>query len=170
MPSLQTDTVPVIAADTPINTQWKPLLSSQRQTWETPPDFFAALHADYHFTLDAAASAQNTKCAHYFTADDDALTRPWPGVVWCNPPYGRKIGVWLKKAHEEVLTNPDCRRIVMLLPARTDTKWFHTYVWPHREGIESFSFLRGRLRFVGSPHPAPFPSMLVVFGRGRARV
>lgn len=134
------------------------LLSSKSQDWATPPDFFAALHARFAFTLDAAASAENAKCTHYFTPEQDGLSQNWGGQrVWCNPPYGREIGKWVRKGYEEA--QKPGTLVVMLLPSRTDTAWYHDYC---TRGV--IRHLRGRLKFGDGSCPAPFPSMLVLFG------
>lgn len=137
------------------------MFSSKTDMWETPQDFFDKLNAEFHFTLDAAASDNNAKCANYFTAADNGLRQKWEGVVWCNPPYGRKIGHWIKKALESVECG-DADVVVMLLPARTDTVWFHEFVYNKAADIR---FIRGRLKFGGSKNSAPFPSMVVAFGK-----
>lgn len=126
--------------------------------WETPDALFAALHAEFNFTLDAAASAENAKLPNYFNKEQDALTQPWaPHRVWLNPPYGRQIACWVKKAYEESERGAE---VVCLLPARTDTAWFQDYVLR----AAAIYFIRGRLKFGGSKQGAPFPSCLVFFG------
>ena len=135
------------------------LFSSKTDLWETPQDFFDMLDAEFCFTLDAAADAQNHKCPRYYTREQDGLKQPWPGTVWCNPPYGRQIGKWVQKASYEAAANNNT--IVMLLPARTDTRWFHTYIYK-QPNVET-RFVRGRLKFGGSKNSAPFPSMVVIF-------
>ena len=129
------------------------LFSSKTDMWETPQDFFDQLDAEFHFDLDACAVAENAKCARYFTPEMDSLKQEWTGTVWCNPPYGRQIGKWIKKAAESNAT------VVMLIHARTDTAWFHDYIY----GKAEIRFIRGRLRFGGSKINAPFPSMVVIF-------
>lgn len=133
------------------------MFSSKTDLWETPQDLFDRLDAEFGFDLDACALPQNAKCAAYYTPEQDALSQPWDGVVWCNPPYGRNIGKWVQKAREENRRNNNY--IVMLLPARTDTRWFHDYIL----GKAEIRFVRGRLKFGGSKNSAPFPSMVVVF-------
>lgn len=133
------------------------MFSSKTDLWETPQDLFDRLDAEFGFDLDACALPQNAKCAAYYTPEQDALSQPWDGVVWCNPPYGRNIGKWVQKAREENRRNNNY--IVMLLPARTDTRWFHDYIL----GKAEIRFIRGRLKFGGSKNSAPFPSMVVVF-------
>lgn len=129
------------------------MFSSKTDLWETPQDFFNKLNEEFHFTLDVCATAENAKCEKYYTKAQDGLRMPWSGTVWCNPPYGRKIGEWVQKAAESNCT------VVMLLPARTDTRWFHDYIY----GKAEIRFVKGRLKFGGSCNSAPFPSMVVVF-------
>jgi len=135
------------------------LMSSDRGDWETPQDFFDALDAEFGFTLDAAASSHNAKCARYWTEEDDALVQRWKGIVWCNPPYGRVVSDFVKKGFEEAQKGAT---VVMLLPARTDTRWWHDWVMKAAE----IRLVRGRLRFVGAKSSAPFPSAVAVFRAG----
>ena len=145
----------------------KALLSSSGFDWCTPQGFFDMLDAEFDFALDVAATEENTKCANYYTPAIDGLAQPWNprnGAVFCNPPYGREIGKWVKKAWSESILNPYVT-IVMLLPARTDTSYFHNYIYGYEHVI--VRFLRGRLRFTDSAGkaywPAPFPSMVVIY-------
>lgn len=133
------------------------MFSSKTDLWETPQEFFNALDNEFGFDLDVCATPENAKCSAYYTPEQDGLSQPWDGVVWCNPPYGKNIGKWVQKAHEENRRNNNY--IVMLLPARTDTKWFHDYILSKAE----IRFIRGRLKFGGAKNSAPFPSMVVVF-------
>jgi site-specific DNA-methyltransferase (adenine-specific) len=134
------------------------LFSKQTDEWETPQDLFDCLNGIYRFDLDVAATAENAKCARFFTKEDDGLSQNWGGChVWCNPPYGRRISAWVKKAFEE--SRKPGTIVAMLLPARTDTAWFHDYALKGK-----VKFLRGRVRFGGSKNNAPFPSIIVVFG------
>lgn len=126
---------------------------SKTDLWETPQDLFDKYDQIYHFETDVCALPENAKCKKYFTPTIDGLKQDWKGVCWCNPPYGRQIIEWVKKAIESNATT------VMLLPARTDTKWFHEYCLPYGD----IEFLRGRLKFGGAKNSAPFPSMIVVF-------
>ena len=140
------------------------MFSSATDQWATPQDFFDKLNEEFHFTLDVAADESNHKCEKYYDIITDGLAQPWTHththtsqeVVWCNPPYGREIGKWVEKAYNESLTGVT---VVMLLPARTDTKWFHDYIY----GKAEIRFVRGRLKFGDSKNSAPFPSMVVVF-------
>ena len=129
------------------------MFSSKTDLWATPQDFFNALDSEFRFETDVCALPENAKCRNYYTPEVDGLKQIWKGVCWCNPPYGREIGKWVKKAAESKCT------VVMLLPARTDTKWFHEYIY----GKAEVRFIRGRLKFGGSKNSAPFPSMVVVY-------
>lgn len=129
---------------------------SVSQRWETPADFFNELDAEFHFTLDVCALSQNAKCGNYFTPKTDGLKQEWAGVCWCNPPYGREIGAWVRKACESAQAGAT---VVCLLPACTDTAWWHNYVLNAAE----VRFLRGRLKFGGSENSAPFPSVVIIF-------
>lgn len=133
--------------------------SSKTNEWATPKDLFARLNDEFKFTLDPCATPENAKCAKFFTKEDDGLKQSWEGErVFCNPPYGREIGKWVEKAHQSrTLTQV----IVMLIPARTDTKYFHQYIYG-KENVE-VRFLKGRLKFGEATNSAPFPSMLVIF-------
>ena len=126
--------------------------SSKTPEWETPQTLFDALNKEFRFTLDPCATKQNAKCRKFYTLKEDGLKQSWKGEqVFMNPPYGREIGAWVKKISEE--------GGVALLPARTDTAWFHDYIL----GKAEIRFLRGRLKFGDSKNSAPFPSMIVVF-------
>jgi phage N-6-adenine-methyltransferase len=139
------------------------MFSSVSDEWETPPALFATLDREFGFELDLAATGANAKCARFYSREEDAFTREWRGVCWLNPPYGRAIGRWVERAYQAAAAGA-C--VVLLLPARTDTRWFHAYALQAPE----IRLLPGRLRFVGAAHAAPFPSMVVVFdGRDRTR-
>lgn len=132
--------------------------STERQDWETPPEVFADLDAEFGFTLDVCATAANAKCPRFFSPADDGLWQDWSGeVCWMNPPYGREIGRWVAKAATEARRGAI---VVGLLPASTDTAWFHDHIY----GEAEIRFVRGRVRFVGGSYNAPFPSMIVVWG------
>mgnify|MGYP000223837709 CR=1 FL=1 len=131
--------------------------SSKTDLWSTPQDFFDALNEKHKFTLDVCATEGNAKCERFFTEADDGLKQNWAGSVWMNPPYGREIGKWMKKAYESSLTGAS---VVCLVPSRTDTRWWHDYAM--RGDIE---FIKGRLKFGDSKNSAPFPSAVVVFSR-----
>ena len=139
------------------------MFSSKTDDWSTPPEVFEELNNRYGFTLDVCADESNAKCTNYFTAEMDGLKQEWHGRCWMNPPYGRGIGEWVKKAWSETVVHDNCEVVVALLPARTDTKWFHDYIY-NMMGV-SYTFVRGRLKFGDSKNAAPFPSMIVVFSR-----
>lgn len=131
--------------------------SSSDEEWETPQHIFDHLDREFNFTLDPCATHGNAKTERYFTKKDNGLKQSWKGErVFMNPPYGRVIGRWIKKAWRS--GQEENTLVVCLLPARTDTRWFHTYctkgtIW----------FIKGRLKFGGATTPAPFPSMIVIF-------
>ena len=134
------------------------LRTSLTPEWSTPPDLFAELDAEFHFDLDAASTDENALCERHYTKEDDGLAQPWDGNVWCNPPYGREIGKWVRKAAES-----DGGGVgVCLVPARTDTAWWHDWVVGHATEVR---FIRGRLKFGGSKSGAPFPSAVVVYDK-----
>lgn len=138
--------------------------SSKSCEWFTPQDFFDQMNVEYGpFDLDPCATPTNAKCAKYYTQQDDGLSKPWTGTVWMNPPYGRTIKQWMRKALDESRRGAT---VVCLVPARTDTAWWHDYA-AHGQ----VRFVRGRLKFGGSQNSAPFPSAVVVFfsnGNGQA--
>jgi site-specific DNA-methyltransferase (adenine-specific) len=135
----------------------KVLFSSNKTEWETPGWLFNELDREFNFTLDVCAIAENAKCKRYFSPEDDGLSQSWQGeVCFMNPPYGREVGAWVQKAYEESRKGA---KVVCLLPARTDTAWFHDYIY----GKAEIRFLRGRLKFSGAKNSAPFPSMIVIF-------
>ena len=125
--------------------------------WETPQDLFDRLNDEFHFTLDACATKENAKVSRFFTKEQDGLKQDWTGeIVWCNPPYGRQMPLWIKKCHEHFIGGGTS---VMLIPSRTDTKAFHEWILPFAE----LRFIKGRLRFGNSKENAPFASVIVVF-------
>lgn len=137
---------------------------SVKQEWETPWDFFKPIDDEFHFTLDAAADVKNTKVRdNFFTEAEDGLSKDWGNnVVWINPPYGKNrkpIKVWVRKAYDESLKGATC---VLLIPARTNTTWFHDLCIKHSE----IRFVKGRPKFVGCKHGLPQPLVLIVF-RGK---
>lgn len=132
------------------------MFSSKTYLWETPQEFFDELNLEFHFDLDVCALPENAKCARYYTPKQDGLSQPWKGVCWCNHPYGREIGSWVRRGF---FASAGGATVVMLLPARTDTRWFHEYIY----GKSEVRFIKGRLKFGGSKNSAPFPSMVVIF-------
>lgn len=129
--------------------------SSKTDLWSTPQILFDVLNQEFHFNLDVCATDENTKCARYFTEQQDGLAQDWQGICWMNPPYGDDIPFWVAKAH----ASADAGAVVVcLVPARTDTAWW----WDHCiEG--EIRFLRGRLKFGDGKGSAPFPSAVVIF-------
>ena len=133
---------------------------SESNEWATPQHFFDKLDKEYQFTLDPCATDENAKCKNYFTIEDDGLKQDWGGhVVFCNPPYGREIKHWVEKSYKESL-KPDTK-VVMLIPARTDTQYWHKWIFPYASKI---LFVKGRLKFGNGKGSAPFPSAVVEFG------
>ncbi len=137
----------------------KVMFSSKTGDWATPQDFFDKLNWRYGpFDLDPCASTHNTKCANFYTAAEDGLSKDWSGhTVFVNPPYGRGIDKWIAKAYNTA--KEENTRVVMLIPARTDTRYWHNYVMKAAE----VHFVKGRLKFGDSENSAPFPSAVVVF-------
>jgi phage N-6-adenine-methyltransferase len=132
------------------------LFSSKTPEWETPQFLFDGLDAEFGFELDVCATADKAKCKMFFTPEDDGLKQDWgTRVCWMNPPYGRTIGQWLQKAYE---SSKRGATVICLLPARTDTDWWHRYA--QRGEVR---FLRGRLKFGNAVNSAPFPSAVVIF-------
>jgi phage N-6-adenine-methyltransferase len=136
--------------------------SSQTDEWATPPELFARLDAEFGFTLDPCATADNAKCDTFFTKAEDGLVQAWTGRVFVNPPYGREIGRWMAKALEAARMTAEV--VVCLVPARTDTVWWHNAA-AHGE----VRFLKGRLRFGEARSGAPFPSAVLVFRNAQKR-
>tara|TARA_R100000808_G_C2155279_1_gene167327 strand:+ start:8889 stop:9368 length:480 start_codon:yes stop_codon:yes gene_type:complete len=134
------------------------LFSSKSMEWATPRDFFRKLDKEFGFDLDPCAQSHNAVCSAFFTPEEDGLLQSWEGkTVFVNPPYGRSIGKWIKKAYEE-----GCKEnttVVMLIPSRTDTKYWHDYVMRASE----VRLIKGRLKFGGGNNSAPFPSAVVIF-------
>ena len=136
----------------------KVMFSSNSFSWGTPESFFKRLDNEFKFTLDPCATKETAKCARFFTEEDDGLSQDWGGhSVFMNPPYGRDIGDWIKKAYEE--SSKPGTVVVCLTPSRTDTKYWHEYCMKS----DKISFVRGRLKFGGSTNSAPFPSAVILF-------
>ena len=137
------------------------MFSSKTPEWATPQNFFDELNKEFNFTLDPCATKENAKCKKFYTKEDDGLKQNWGGeTVFCNPPYGRELGKWVKKCFEEANRTDVCTIVVMLIPARTDTKYFHEYIY---KKVMDIRFIKGRLKFGDGKGSAPFPSMLVIF-------
>lgn len=135
------------------------MFSSATDMWATPQSFFDELNNEFHFTLDPCATKANAKCNKFYMIDEDGLQQDWKGeVVFCNPPYGKMISSWVRKCSQE--SKKTNTTVVALLPARTDTRYFHDYIYGKAKDIR---FIKGRLKFGDSKNSAPFPSMVVVF-------
>ncbi len=133
------------------------LFSSKKKDWETPQELFDSLNKEVNFTVDVASSDTNYKVKKHYTIKENGLIQDWKNErVWCNPPYGRDICKWVEKAY---FSNAEI--VVMLLPARTDTKWFHKYIY--KKDSVKIEFIKGRLKFGNSKNSAPFPSMIATF-------
>jgi phage N-6-adenine-methyltransferase len=146
----------------------KALTSTGNGEWETPEDFFQAVNKIYNFNLDPAATDLNAKCDLYFTKEQDGLNQSWQDKrVWINPPYGRGVvDPWVKRAYYSVMEWNEAEFAVMLLPARTDTNWFHGYIYDaFLNKNADIRFIKGRVNFVGGKSGSTFPSMLVLFTR-----
>ena len=123
--------------------------------WSTPQDFFHSLDAEFSFEIDVCADSENAKCSNYYGIEQDGLKQKWVGVCWMNPPYGRTIKHWVRKAYESSLAGAT---VVCLLPSRTDTTWWHDFCMKGE-----IRFIRGRLKFGNQKNSAPFPSVVVIF-------
>lgn len=134
---------------------------SEKNDWPTPQYLFNDLNKEFNFTLDVCANEKNSKCEYFYGIEEDGLAQKWQGVCWMNPPYGRGIDKWIKKAYEESRKgNCTC---VCLVPVRSDTKWWHNYVMKSNE----VRLLTRRLSFEGANNKAPFPAAIVVFKSGQ---
>lgn len=135
----------------------KACFSSTSDEWSTPQNMFDELDKEFRFTLDPCAADDNHKCDKYFTLENDGLSENWGGYrVFCNPPYS-EIDKWVEKAYRE--TRNDNTLVVLLIPSRTDTRYFHNYIYQRAE----IRFVKGRLKFGDGKGSAPFPSMIVIF-------
>lgn len=148
----------------------KVLFSSKSEEWTTPQWLFDKINNMFHIDLDPCTSNENPLNVDYVCTKDknDGLKDIWFGNVFVNPPYNRAIVLWLDKAYRELRRNREVKRIIFLLPARTDTKWFHQYIFDdvtlmYREFVEHVWFIKGRLKFGGAKNSAPFPSMVIIF-------
>ena len=131
------------------------MFSSKTDLWATPQSFFDDLDSEFGFELDVCALPSNAKCERYFTPADDGLSQTWSGVCWMNPPHGKEIGLWMRKAY---LSSRQGATVVCLVPARTDTRWWHDYAMRGQ-----IRFIKGRLKFGDAKANAPFPSAVVIF-------
>lgn len=134
------------------------MFSSDDMTWATPQSFFNQLNDEFHFTLDPCCGHNTAKCEKYYTKDMDGLSKSWENqIVFMNPPYGREIYEWIEKAYNESVYNNAI--VVCLIPARTDTKYWHDFCMKASE----IRFVKGRLKFGNSDNSAPFPSAVIIF-------
>ena len=143
------------------------LTSSDSSEWETPQELFEELDQEFHFTLDPCSTDDNAKCKKHYTINEDGLMQDWTDeVVFCNPPYGRKIAAWVAKSYMEA----EHATVVLLIPARTDTSYFHRFIYHEADEIR---FIRGRLTFTQgkrkTKYNAPFPSMVVIYRDRRTK-
>lgn len=137
----------------------KVLFSSKSNEWATPQDLYNKLNNRYNFTLDPCSSLENHKCDKFYTIKENGLIQDWSNeVVFCNPPYGREIYDWVKKCYNEHLNGT---KIVLLIPSRTDTRYFHEFLY--KKPNIKLEFIKGRLKFGDSNNSAPFPSLLAYF-------
>lgn len=134
----------------------KSLFTSDSDEWATPDDLYINLHKHFKFELDAAADHDNNKCDTYYTCENSGLLNPWRDNTFCNPPFSM-IKDWVRKAYEQ--SRIWGGKKVMLIPARTDTRYFGDYITRASE----IYFIKGRLKFSGAKNSAPFPSVIVVF-------
>ena len=139
------------------------LFSSKNDVWATPQDFYDKLNKEFNFNLDPCALPENAKCNKFFTPEQNGLIQNWGGhIVFCNPPYGRKISEWVEKCYNE--SKKQNTTVVMLIPARTDTRYFHEFIYHKAKDIR---FIKGRLKFGDSKNSAPFPSALIIFDKNK---
>ncbi len=135
------------------------MFSSITCEWQTPQSLFDQLNMEFKFEIDVCATRENAMCSRFYTLEDNGLSKQWSGSCWMNPPYGRTIARWLEKAYLS-----SCHlgtTVVALIPARTDTDWWHRFVMR----AEEIRFVKGRLNFSGHNENAPFPSAVAIFGR-----
>lgn len=129
--------------------------SNKTDEWATPQYLYDQLNAEFGFTLDPCATAENAKCPRFYTKEDDGLVKDWSEqIVFCNPPYGRVIGKWVHK-----MATCGAKIVVGLIPAKTDTRYFHDWIL----GKAEIRFIKGRVKFGDSKINAPFPSMIVIY-------
>jgi len=130
--------------------------SSDKHDWGTPQYIYDYLDNIFVFNLDPCATKENAKCKNYYTEEQDGLSKSWRDkTVFMNPPYGREISKWMEKA-----SSREANVVVCLIPARTDTAWWHDYVMFRASYV---LFVRGRIKFEGAEHGAPFPSAIVIY-------
>ncbi len=140
------------------------MFSSKEEKWQTPNKVFNKLNEEFNFTLDPCCQHDSAKCKKYYTPIEDGLSQSWEGeAVFVNPPYGRELRKWVEKCYNE--GQKENTKVVMLIPSRTDTTYFHDFIY-HKSEIR---FIRGRIKFINpttkkAGDSAPFGSMVVVYG------
>ncbi len=136
----------------------KVLFSSRSEEWPTPDGFYSALDDEFRFTLDPCATNENAKCELFYTKAQNGLIQNWgQNRVFCNPPYGQQMPLWAKKCFE---ASRDGALVALLANARTDTRWFHDWVYGKADEIR---FVKGRLKFGNATTAAPFPSLVAIY-------
>lgn len=147
------------------------LFSSNTEEWSSPIWLYKQLDEEFHFDLDPCTTEDNPLQTKYFyTINDDGLEKRWKGSsVFVNPPYNTEINEWLWKANHEMTFNPEIKKIVFLLPVRSDTRWWHKYIYDeethqYRKNV-NVRFIKGRLKFGNAKNTAPFPSCIVIFSK-----
>ena len=139
------------------------LYSSRTEEWPTPKSLFAALNREFRFTLDPCATRAKATCPRYFTKADNGLAQDWSlHTAFCNPPDGRHIATWVDKCFCAAQAGA---RVVLLIPSRTDTRYFHDWIYNKAE----VRFVRGLLRYGDGPQSAPFPSLIAIYRPRRCR-
>ena len=152
--------VSLVAAEEDATDPKTALYQSTTDDWETPRWLYDAYDRVYQFDLDVCATAETAKCDRWYGPDQDALMQPWEGRIWCNPPYGRQVEAWIARAIWAVQSVKTAPVAVLLLPSRTDTRWFHRHLY-QAPGVQ-LDFLPGRVQFVGGESSAPFPSLVAI--------
>lgn len=138
----------------------KAMVSSKSNEWATPQDLFDKLNEEFHFTLDAASTDENSKCEKHFTKKDNGLHQDWSkDVVFLNPPYGGHTGKWMRKSLDESRKGAI---VVCLIVASTDRSYWHDFIFPYASQIR---FLRGRITVGEAKTTAPFASAIVIFNK-----
>ncbi len=132
--------------------------SSKSNEWATPQYLFNFLDSKYNFDLDPASDGNNNKCKKFYTQKENGLLQDWDQITFCNPPYGRELGKWIEKGYLEHQKHN--KKIVMLIPARPDTKAWHNFIF----GKAKVVFIKGRVKFGDGTSPAPFPSAIIIYG------
>jgi phage N-6-adenine-methyltransferase len=131
------------------------LQQPETDVWATPQWLFDALHKEFGFTLDPCSDGKNAKCKKFYTPQENGLLRDWGReTVFMNPPYS-EVDVWMRRAYGAA---QEGATVVCLIPARTDTSWWHDYAMKGEVRL-----IRGRLKFGDAENSAPFPSAIVVF-------